>query len=98
MKCRVLPETGSHPFCNLARVGIAVALLVAVLGIVPQRTVHAATIVVDTTDDEDNSDDDCSLREALYAANNDVARDACIAGSGDDVIDLTGVAATQAQP
>ena len=78
--------------------GVAVALLVAVLGIVPQRTVHAATIVVDTTDDEDNSDDDCSLREALYAANNDVARDACIAGSGDDVIDLTGVAGTQAQP
>jgi CSLREA domain-containing protein len=94
MKSRVLPETGSHPFCNLARVGIAVALLVAVLGIVPQRTAHAATIVVDTTDDEDNSDDDCSLREAIYAANNDAARDACIAGSGDDVIDLTGVAGT----
>lgn len=74
--------------------GVTVALLVAVLGIVPQRTAHAATIVVDTTDDEDNSDGDCSLREALYAANNDVARDACIAGSGDDVIDLTGVAGT----
>jgi CSLREA domain-containing protein len=69
-----------------------VALLVAAQGIVPQRPVHAAVIAVNTAGDEDNADGDCSLREAIYAANNDVVRDACIAGSGDDVIDLTGVA------
>jgi len=94
MKSRVFPETGSYLFCNLARVGLVVALLVAVQGIVPQPPVHAAIIAVNTIDDEDNSDGDCSLREAIYAANNDVVRDRCIAGSGDDVIDLTGVAGT----
>ncbi len=30
----------------------------------------AASIVVNTTDDEVNSDGDCSLREAIIAANN----------------------------
>jgi len=94
MKSRVFPETGSYLSCNLARVGLVVALLVAVQGIVPQPPVHAAIIAVNTVGDEDNSDGDCSLREAIYAANNDVARDRCIAGSGDDVIGLTGVAGT----
>ena len=94
MKSRVFPETGSYLFCNLARVGLVVVLLVAAQGIVPQQPVHAAIIAVNTVGDEDDSDGDCSLREAIYAANNDVARDTCIAGSGDDVIDLTGVAGT----
>jgi CSLREA domain-containing protein len=94
MKSRVFPETGSYLFCNLARVGLVVVLLVAAQGIVPQQPVHAAIIAVNTVGDEDDSDGDCSLREAIYAANNDVVRDACIAGSGDDVIDLTGVAGT----
>jgi len=47
--------------------------------------------VVDTLDDEDNTDLDCSLREVIYAANNNAPRDACIPGSGSDVIDLTGL-------
>ena len=58
MKCRVVPETRSHPFCNLVRVGIVVALLVTMLGIVPRKPVHA----VNTVDDEDNSDRYCSKR------------------------------------
>jgi len=50
---------------------------------------HADTIInVDTTDDELNSDGDCSLREAIRAANSDTAVDACLAGSGADTIIL----------
>ena len=43
-------------------------------------------ITVDTTDDELNSDGDCSLREAIQAANSNAAVDACTAGSGVDTI------------
>ncbi|MBI4259551.1 MAG: CSLREA domain-containing protein, partial [Actinobacteria bacterium] len=48
----------------------------------------ATTIQVDEVADEDNSDGDCSLREALIAANTDLPRDACPAGSGADTIEL----------
>ena len=49
---------------------------------------RAATITVTTTDDEVNSDGDCSLREAVRAANLDQAVDACPAGNGADTIRL----------
>ena len=39
-------------------------------------------IVVDTLDDELNSDGDCALREAITAANDNIIRDACSAGDG----------------
>jgi CSLREA domain-containing protein len=45
-----------------------------------------STIIVTTTNDELNSDGDCSLREAIRAANLDIAIDACSAGSGTDTI------------
>lgn len=48
----------------------------------------AATITVTTTDDELNVDGDCSLREAVQAANTDASSDACAAGTGADVITL----------
>lgn len=48
----------------------------------------AATITVDTTADELNLDGDCSLREAIQAANTDTAIDACTAGSGSDTIQV----------
>ena len=48
----------------------------------------AVTITVTTTDDELNADGDCSLREAIQAANTDAAVDDCAAGDGDDIIDL----------
>jgi CSLREA domain-containing protein len=51
-------------------------------------TVSANTITVTTTADEVNNDGDCSLREAVLAANGDTAVDACAAGSGDDIITL----------
>jgi len=49
---------------------------------------RAAGISVNTTDDELNSDGDCSLREAIQAANTDSAVDACPGGSGADTITL----------
>jgi CSLREA domain-containing protein len=44
------------------------------------------TINVNTMSDELNSDGDCSLREAIEAANTDAAVDVCPAGSGVDEI------------
>jgi CSLREA domain-containing protein len=49
---------------------------------------HAATLNVTTTDDELNDDGDCSLREAVNAANNDTATDTCPSGDGLDTIIL----------
>jgi CSLREA domain-containing protein len=47
---------------------------------------RGATITVTTTADELNADGDCSLREAIDAADADAAVDACAAGSGSDVV------------
>jgi CSLREA domain-containing protein len=49
---------------------------------------RAAAISVTTTADELNTDGDCSLREAIRAANEDISIDACGAGSGADTISL----------
>jgi CSLREA domain-containing protein len=47
------------------------------------------TIMVDTFADELNTDDDCSLREAIQSANTNTAIDDCAAGStGADVIQV----------
>ena len=51
--------------------------------------VSAATIVVDTTVDEDVDNETCSLREAIRAANSDSAYKGCDAGSGADTITLS---------
>jgi len=51
--------------------------------------VSAATIVVDTPEDQNNTDiTHCSLREALYAAIFDTAYGGCSAGSDADIITL----------
>ena len=57
------------------------------------------TIVVNSLDDiVTNTDNRCTLREAITAANNDTAsgptRGECAAGNGDDTIDLTGLNGT----
>ncbi len=69
--------------------------LVALLAVVfspGMRFVQAApnviTITVNTTDDELNSDGDCSLREALRAANLDQVVSGCAAGSGADTVEV----------
>ena len=51
--------------------------------------VYAATITVNTTADEYNNDGDCSLREAIAAANMNTAVDACTPGSGPDLIQFS---------
>lgn len=53
---------------------------------VPRPSHPAADIAVTETADELNNDGDCSLREAVQAANTDAAVDACTAGAGADVI------------
>ncbi len=56
------------------------------------KSAQSAYITVNTLDDEMVVDGNCSLREALQAANLDTAVDACPAGSGADTIYLpTGV-------
>jgi CSLREA domain-containing protein len=55
---------------------------------IAQPLAATTAITVTTTDDELNTDGDCSLREAIQAANCDCAVDACPAGSGKDTITL----------
>src|SRR5262245_5732495 len=47
---------------------------------------RAATITVDATGDSLATDGNCTLREAILAANGDTAVDTCAAGSGSDVV------------
>ena len=64
-------------YCSLA---VLAALLVVPIA-------SAATITVNTTDDELNADGDCSLREAVQAGNTNAAVDGCTAGAaGEDTI------------
>lgn len=66
---------------------ILAAALVVGLGwaVTPALVARAATITVTTTVDENNTDGDCSLREAIIAANDNRATDACTAGSASGV-------------
>jgi len=69
-------------------IGIAMIGSFVILGLIT-FPVHGGTLItVNTTDDEFNGDSDCSLREAIWAANNDSPKDACPAGSGADEIYL----------
>ncbi len=58
-----------------------VAILLIVAALYSAATSYAANISVD---------EDCTLSEAIHAANNDAAFDRCTAGDGDDTITLTG--------
>jgi CSLREA domain-containing protein len=67
----------------------ALLLLALAVGARRGESLQAATqITVTTFADELNADGDCSLREAINAANLNTAVDGCAAGSGDDVIAL----------
>lgn len=57
---------------------VVLAVLTVLLAASPGR---AATITVDAVADEINADGDCSLREAVLAANTNAAQDGCAAGS-----------------
>src|SRR5687767_7755100 len=67
---------------------IAALLILALLlaGFGPTHPAYAATINVTTFADNPATPGDCSLREAIEAANTDTAIDACPAGSGADTI------------
>jgi CSLREA domain-containing protein len=77
-RIRILPR-------HTARLGTAILLVGMSLSVVPNG-VYAANIAVTTTNDELNGDADCSLREAIQAANTDGAVGGCPAGSGADTI------------
>lgn len=70
---------------RLVRTVPAVPVL-AVAALLGAAAAGARTITVDTTLDADAADGVCSLREAILAANDDVARNECPGGSGADRI------------
>ena len=77
----------SHPHRGTCQRAIIAALSVAVaLLAVPQA--HAATITPSTFADDNTGNGNCTLREAIRAANANAAVDACPAGSGADTITL----------
>jgi len=74
------------------RLGLVLALLACIA--LPPRLVDAATITVTTATDELNTDGDCSLREAVRAANTNAAVDACTAGQNTETDTITVPAGT----
>ncbi len=69
--------------------GFAISVLASGLLIFPQRAVATAIEVTSAADDlASGPNGNCTLREAVLAANGDVAVDACPAGSGADVIEI----------
>jgi len=60
---------------------VVLVLLAGASVVAAPRVAPSTDIAVNTTADENNSDGDCSLREAIRAANLNAARDACPAGS-----------------
>jgi CSLREA domain-containing protein len=63
-------------------------LAVGVAGLASASTADAATINVTTATDTIATDGQCSLREAVIAANTDTAANGCPAGAGPDTIVL----------
>ena len=61
-------------------------LLFALIMLLLSSSASAAFIIVNTVDDEFNNDGDCSLREAVRSANEDMSVDSCAAGLGADDI------------
>jgi CSLREA domain-containing protein len=76
---------------------LALALTLTIV-IVSLQPVKAATITVNTTTDGFNDDENCSLREAIQAANTNAAVDACPAGSSSGTDTITFAAATDGIP
>ncbi|HEV8574466.1 MAG TPA: choice-of-anchor Q domain-containing protein, partial [Dehalococcoidia bacterium] len=71
---------------KITRVLLVGLLSVAALLLGGGQLAEAASITVTTTADELNADGDCSLREAIQAANTNTAVDACGAGGGADTV------------
>jgi CSLREA domain-containing protein len=75
------------PFC-LGGIGLLAMLPGWLASAYGAPTTSGTTIAVTTLTDELNEDGDCSLREAVQAANSDQTVDACPAGNGADTITL----------
>ena len=71
-----------------ARLLIGIMLLASFVSLSPTRAAYAASIDVTTYVDDFINNGNCTLREAIYAANTDQPRDRCAAGSGTDTIVL----------
>lgn len=70
-------------------IAILVLLIIFVSSAVTVKPVHAATIYVNTTTDENTNNANCSLREAIIAANTNSFYNGCTGGSvSGDVISL----------
>jgi CSLREA domain-containing protein len=69
---------------------VIAALAGAVLIPLQATPAYASVIQVTTTEDELNSDGDCSLREAIAAANTNAVVDACASGGGAPIVDVIG--------
>ncbi|GAK56054.1 polymorphic outer membrane protein [Candidatus Vecturithrix granuli] len=70
---------------------VSVLIIMIALFMLPAWNTYAATIIVNTTDDELNSDGDCSLREAVQSINTATNVDGCSATGSygtDDTITL----------
>jgi CSLREA domain-containing protein len=79
-------QTSARPGLRNMRPWAIALLLAAMTLLAGPGAVHAASIAVNVTNDELNGDADCSLREAIQAANTDSAVSGCVAGSGADTI------------
>jgi CSLREA domain-containing protein len=72
-----------------ARLSLVAALIVSIVAVLrPASAVRAATITVSVTSDDNTVNGNCTLREAIRAANLNQPVDACPAGNGADTIDL----------
>src|SRR5215208_6707586 len=71
-------------FMFLTVVALMVVVLASTAQISTAAVVAGTTIKVNTNADELNTDGDCSLREAIKAANTNKAVDGCAAGSSTD--------------
>jgi CSLREA domain-containing protein len=77
------------PFLKLAASILLAAMMISVVLVFAGNSniSYANSITVNTTEDEDNNDGDCSLREAIKAASNNTSVDNCGPGSaGPDTI------------
>lgn len=71
------------------RLSLLLMLVIGVILVTRSALMARATVItVNTTADELNTNGNCSLREAIRAANLDQAVDACPAGNGSDRINL----------
>jgi CSLREA domain-containing protein len=68
--------------------GLALFFVSSMVAALPAQA--GTFITVNTTEDESTADGDCSLREAIIAANTDAPRDACPAGSRSVGLDTIG--------